>query len=414
MELINYIDIVGKERAFEVLRQEPYNLQIDQHPKYGWYMFYYTMRETDMSYTISKECRGVILNCDCTEVICRPMDKTFNYNEPNAYPVDFSKSIILEKVDGSFLNVFYDDDKWHIKLNKNFDCKCNIMFPTDEFKTFDDIIADIIDINTLYDVLSETKNVNKEFTFMFEITHPLNMIVVQSDPELVFLGMRHNKTGIEYSQIHGGFQYIAKKLEKLGIRTPRHFKLDRIDIPKLMDVTQSYNKEKVTLEGFMVCQVNRMGYIDGRVKVKDPKYLNFHKMQDPATAKNTYYLVFRDNEQEEFEAYLQDAPEYLKREYYKLKVFWIDIEKEFKKYTEQFTAMYKKEVDIQGETEGRKQIALYIRDHVPKYMQSFLLTMVFNNLTLYDVLSQKQSHKPVKRLIDNYKKYTKKERESDI
>jgi len=147
----------------------------------------------------------------------------------------------------------------------------------------------------------------------------------------------------------------------------------------------------------------------------------YDNLQDLATARNLFYTVFRDNNQEEFERYIQTAPEQIKKEYYKLKAFWIEIEKEFIRQTEQFSSLYitqLNELESQGvyeaEVEARKQVALYIRDHAPKYMKNYLLTMVFNKLTLYDILSQKDSHKPVKRMIDNYKQYTKRIREGDI
>mgnify|MGYP001319212674 CR=1 FL=1 len=76
---------------------------------------------SDMSNPICQECRGLILERGTFGIVCKTFNKFFNYYEPEAYPVlqkmDWASVRVLEKMDGSLIQVYSHNDEWRMSTS---------------------------------------------------------------------------------------------------------------------------------------------------------------------------------------------------------------------------------------------------------------------------------------------------------
>lgn len=95
MHLLNFI--LNNKNWESILTTFPYNLNIVRDDNY--IMFKYNQIASDFSLDIVKESRGVIFDERNWKVVCQPFNKFFNYNEPNAAEINWSKDLkITEKL----------------------------------------------------------------------------------------------------------------------------------------------------------------------------------------------------------------------------------------------------------------------------------------------------------------------------
>ena len=68
----------------------------------------------------TRACRGLIYDHETMEVVARPFEKFFNWNEPGAPEPPKSDAIRMPKADGSLGIVFYYDGSWHVSTRGSF------------------------------------------------------------------------------------------------------------------------------------------------------------------------------------------------------------------------------------------------------------------------------------------------------
>ena len=177
-----------------------------------------------------------------------------------------------------------------------------------------------------FDVISEddftlmTEKFDKENTYLFEMVHPANQIVVNygDKKELVFIGMIRNETLDDVMDYDIFDKKVNKKYTKIfknfPIRFPDIFDLNNVvDINDLSQIADDENAAGNEFEGFVVSQVYE-GRIIGRVKIKSPKYVNLHHVATGESVTNNLIDVLLKNEIEEFEVYLTNLPEHVANE----------------------------------------------------------------------------------------------------
>jgi len=134
--------------------------------------------------------RGLIVDKISGEVVARPFDKFFNWNENNR-TTNAPIKTITEKLDGS-LGILYRDNGFKIATRGSFDSEqaqwATNWLNTHYFETFPDLTA-----------------YYNDYTLLFEIIYPKNRIVVdyEDNADLFLIAARNRFTGryLSYSEL---------------------------------------------------------------------------------------------------------------------------------------------------------------------------------------------------------------------
>lgn len=318
LKLIEYIN--GTSDWEQKLSEKPYCITVKR--KDNFLMLNYSQIDSDFYNPIVKECRGIILEDHTYKPVCVPFYKFGNYGEGYVDTIDWNTAKVQEKVDGSLIKVWYYDNEWHISTNGTIDAKdAVLMSDVSEYKTFYDLFLKATNNCGLI-----IQTLNKNYTYMFELTSPYNRVVVPyQDIAIRHIGTRDNKS-----------------LEELNIDI-------RVDKPKSYNFTSldqciSMAKElPFSDEGYVVVDNNWH-----RIKIKSPAYVAAHHLKNNGiVTKERIVEMIRQNEEEEF---LNYYPEYLdgfQSVLFDISVFANDIEHDID--------YAKQNIDLNN----RKEFALY-------------------------------------------------------
>ena len=294
----------------KILISPPYCLKIDRD--YGYILFKYNQYTSDLSLPEVQEARGIIFKEDTMELKCYPFKKFFNIGEPNAANIDWSNVTVEEKVDGSLIKIWYDDQMWHISSNGKIDAfKCQLPnCASKEITNLGHLFITVFDTVLFHDL-------DKSCCYMFEVVSPDNRIVVPyKETKLYFLGARDMKT-------------LKEKECWIGVEKPkwRYYKdVDGENLKK--EILEEVSKMTSEQEGYVV----RDRYFN-RVKIKSPEYIKVHYMKGEGELTTKRILgILRENEKDEYLAYF---PEFKNR--------FKEVEKKLKTYKEDMH-IYKQEV----------------------------------------------------------------------
>ncbi len=234
-------------------------------------------RDSDL---LAQECRGLVLMTaepmvgsipvdhplGSTKILARPFNRFFNLGQEAAAPVDFNcpKLRFYEKLDGTLTLLYFDPvlDSWCVATRSVADAD----LPIDGFGefTFRTLFEKACLDTTGFTFAQFVTSLDPHVTYIFELTTPLNRIVVGYDSyRITVLGARDNPSGVELDPI-----VISDR-----IKVP-HAPIYRLgSIEEMVDFVSSRNPQEH--EGVVVC--------DGayrRVKVKNPGYLALNKVRD--------------------------------------------------------------------------------------------------------------------------------------
>lgn len=271
------------------LTDYPYYLKISEDGNY--ICFKYSQIDSDFSNPIVKECRGIIFKKDeWNHPVCYAFDKFFNLGEPNCAEVDFESSLITQKIDGSLMKLWYCDNEWHLSTNGMIDAyKATIN--DSAIKSFGDLFELALSKYNL-DFTTFTKDLDKSFTYIFELVSPYNRVVIPySEPSLYYLGMRENETFQEVRFcVYNPFAHFE-------IPTPKVYKMNSIQ-----EVIQSSMELPWDEEGYVVVD----DYCN-RCKIKSPAYVLAHysRMNGNVSDKHLMQIILAHQESE-FLIYAKD------------------------------------------------------------------------------------------------------------
>ena len=240
-----------------------------------------------------RDCRGLILSEDFKSVYCKPFTRFFNMGEcPETTNFSFANAQVLEKVDGSMINMWHHPEiGWCVATRNRAFGEGETSFGT---TTFFDLISTIVDFSQLEEDLKGYE----DYTFTFEFVSPETKVVKDYGKKrsLYFLAMHNNKTCEYIEDGRSIFSDILKNATSFkSMRFPEEYNLHTYeDIKKCMDGLD------MTDEGF-VCY-NYDTHV--RVKVKNPKYLEISYMRynGGITEKAVVNMVF-SNECDEYLSY---------------------------------------------------------------------------------------------------------------
>lgn len=192
------------------------------------------------NYPALRGARGHVFDAN-GEIVARPFDKFFNWQETDLCEIDWSKPYRLyEKLDGFLLVVYYYDNCWRVNSSGSFD---SIYSRWGEKMIFNNAFLDRAD---------------KNLTYCFEGLWCENRIVLSyNEDKVVLLGARNTKTG-------------------------EHVLVENLDMSDLFETAKNYSNipkdellamDVVGREGFIVYQNGKpVG------KVKFDNYVELHSV----------------------------------------------------------------------------------------------------------------------------------------
>ncbi|MBO5440509.1 MAG: hypothetical protein J6A53_07640 [Clostridia bacterium] len=242
---------------FESLHKD-YGIRIKKEDSLA--IFSYNV-ECDFREPIVQEARGIIIDYEKIEVVCWPFRKFGNYTESYADKIDWNNAVVLEKVDGSIIKLWYNhkEQKWQLSTNGMINAD---NATTDAYSNifYGDIIRQANNYNDIpFDAL------DKDFTYIFELVSPQTRVVVRYDEiSLYHLGTRNNTTGIEINI-------------DIGIKKPKSYPINSLEdcIKAAVELNKDCQADdEISNEGFVVVDKNW-----NRVKVKSPDYIMMHRLK---------------------------------------------------------------------------------------------------------------------------------------
>lgn len=290
------------------LVEKPFCLTIKDDDPYT--IFSYSQIDSDFYNPVVRVSRGIILKIvefstlvdyigedknkafREVEVVCAPFFKFANYGEGYADKIDWASARIQEKIDGSLLKLFFDEDTWHIATNSMIDAfKCNLMLPTEEYKMFGDLFMAAWRNSPYRDTpfINALKNV-ENYTLCFELTSPFNRVVVPyKEIKISLIGARDLRTEQEVDPASLELLFDRPKTYNFG---------------SLEEILENIKHLPYDQEGYVVVDKNW-----GRNKIKSLNYLAVHHMRsnDGAVNPSRVLDLIKGNEQGEFLTYF---PEY--------------------------------------------------------------------------------------------------------
>jgi len=280
-----------------------------------------------------------------------PFIRFFNQHEKEAAQVNLANAEMLEKLDGTFVGVFFPErdpkrPQWQTrKMISTHQKDIDMTVPTFTGKKYKllSLIGDYVKKLNFTDE-------DVDYTFMFEFIHEASHIVTRYEENqhgLYLIGARNVDTHRELKETD-----LDKVAAKLGVRRPQrwHTTGSKEEIADLMRQA----KEKTTdFEGFIF----RDKDTGKRIKVKDLDYLRKHRMLDSTkTLANFMPLVLQGEEGEIVSNFphLKGAAELINRQY--------------KSYVERVVGKVK-EWQAKGMSQKDLAYELFGREMLPKWQR---------------------------------------------
>jgi T4 RnlA family RNA ligase len=241
-----------------------------------------------------QDCRGLILELGTWNVMSLAFRKFFNSEEGNAHKIDWNTTKVLEKVDGTLIQVYYD----------RFADKCTTGTAEGEGEvnnkmgtTFNYLFWSTMDKYGL-----EVKQLSKDFCYIFELTTPYNIVVKpHGESSVTLLTIRNLETLEEI-----GYNELVNVADILNVPLVKSYDLNKGNMGAIL---RTFEDMPWSEEGYVVVDGNF-----NRVKVKNPAYVAVHHLKGKSAEHNILTIV-KSNEIEEFGATFPERRE----ELYKLK-----------------------------------------------------------------------------------------------
>lgn len=234
-------------------------------------LFKYDQLAVKWTNPIAFECRGTIMAFENNdwEIVSRPFDKFFNMHEfyctfdENNFKNNRREYDIVEKLDGSCIQMYYWKNEWHVTTLGTLDTT-----PINAGDiTFKELFLNLFSLSRM----DMTDYLHIDYTYMFELCSWKNRIVTRyKQDKVVLLGARNKHTGTYLSM-----DYMKQVYKSRGFYFPHSADVNSIDdIAKFVEKKESYNDIDCEYpEGFVIYHNNIPV-----AKVKNHNYLTLHHM----------------------------------------------------------------------------------------------------------------------------------------
>ena len=289
LEIVEYIKNFGLEKTLKVfrLKSRDYDNKV---------LIKYDQIESPMGERIVQEARGLILEKDTWKVMSLPFYKFFNSGESNAAKIDWNTAHVLEKLDGTMIQVYWDWNKneWFAATTGTAEGEgeVNNKYGT----TFNDLFWETVTSKYSFNPCL----FDKDHIYVFELTTPYNIVVTpHGESSATLLAVRNRLTLKE-------IPYAELKMVSvsLGIPLVKSYDLNGGNVGELLRTFEQMSWHE---EGYVVVDDNF-----NRIKVKNPAYVAVHHLKSK-TAEHNIVTVVKSNEIEEFAATFPDRKEEITR-----------------------------------------------------------------------------------------------------
>jgi hypothetical protein len=232
-----------------------------------------------------QECRGLILDKNDWSVMSLAFTKFFNSEEGNAVKIDWSTAHVLEKLDGSCIQVYFDKykNKWFAGTTGTAEGEGEVNNKLGT--TFNDLFWKTV--KEKYNL--DTNKLSTKFCYVFELTTPYNIVVKpHGESSASLLTVRNLETLAEVS-----FNEVTEIAVNLNVPAVKAFDLNAKDVGALL---RTFENMVWSEEGYVVVDTNF-----NRIKIKNPAYVAVHHLKGK-TAEHQIMVIIKANELEEFGA----------------------------------------------------------------------------------------------------------------
>lgn len=273
--------------------------------------FSYDQIASPKSHPLTKEARGLVLDINSLSPLSRPFDRFYNYGEvpEETKSIDFTDTTFFEKLDGSLITFYFSHEHnlWKVStkstpfarnaITRNRIPFLSLISETIHGKTdFITIPENVFFIEfNMYDSLIKKINetleptLNKNYSYICELTSPHNIIVTQYDETSIHLLAVRDKNG-DYVENHNPIPHVFKE--------PETYQATSLD--ELMHFIGSMNKGRETLLEGVVAMDNKTKV---RTKIKNSAYLKVHKLMNREIDDKAILDIVADQEESEFLLY---------------------------------------------------------------------------------------------------------------
>lgn len=293
LSLINFIRANGLDAAVE-------KFQLTVRDGGHKLLLKYSQIDSPMSFSETQDARGLIIEKETLRVMCLPFRKFFNAGEGHAAKIDWDNALILEKLDGSLLTIYYDRfiDEWCVcttgtlEANGEVNNKPGSTFAQLFWDTIGKIPGKFYGVGNM-SAVERTEHLNqflaRFFCYAFELTTPYNIVVTpHGTSSVTLLTIRNVESLKELS--YEDLCWLSIELDVPVVKAFDINALSAADLEKtLIDMPWSE-------EGYVVVDKNF-----NRIKIKNPAYLAVHHLKDSTAAHNIMEII-KSNEVEEFVA----------------------------------------------------------------------------------------------------------------
>jgi hypothetical protein len=236
-----------------------------------------------------QECRGLILEKGSWKVMSLAFTKFFNSEEGNAHKIDWDTAHVLEKLDGSCIQVYWDwtKEQWFAGTTGTAEGEGEVNNKLGT--TFNQLFWNTV--TEKYNFKKE--NLNKLLCYVFELTTPYNIVVKPHGESAASLLMVRNLLTLEEVP----FEALTGIADSLGVPRVKSYDLNAKNVGALL---RTFENMVWHDEGYVVVDVNF-----NRVKIKNPAYVAVHHLKGKAAEHNIMTIV-KTNEIEEFAATFPD------------------------------------------------------------------------------------------------------------
>lgn len=253
----------------------------------------YDQIASSMGEPIVQEARGLILEKGTWKVMSLPFFKFFNASEGHAATIDWDTAHVLEKMDGTMIQVYWDWNKntwWAAttgtaegegEVNNKLGTTFNELF----WKTLAEKYPDF-EMGMLY----------PDHVYVFELTTPYNIVVKPHGESSVTLLAARNRTDLKEMS----YDKLGEISKFMGLPLVKSYDLNEGNVGKLLRTFEDMMWHE---EGYVVVDGNF-----NRIKVKNPAYVAVHHLKSK-TSEHAIMGVVKTNEIEEFAATFPDRRE---------------------------------------------------------------------------------------------------------
>ena len=320
MELLEFL---RTDDGFEAIQKPPYSVKVRRHAQHpNLIQFGYDQIESEKN-PITNWCRGIILDeNENWNVVAFPFRRFANFGETWADSIDWKTAKVFDKCDGSLIIVYHYLGQWFAATRNVPDAG----MPVHPFSfSFSELFW-----GTFHDLGYNKSQLDVNYTYMFELMTPYNMVVVRhTKSNIVMLGARNNATFAELDIVNHDVPFDK----------PRIFPATSIE----ECVELSNQLEPTEQEGFVIVDGNF-----NRVKVKSPKYVLWSHVRFNFTPLRMLELYVKGEHGE----YISYYPEHQR--------FLDHIETQMDLYEKELTELYK---EATTKATNQKEFALMVKDN---------------------------------------------------